>query len=121
MIAKTALTGSVARESQDTPCLLLALSWLLYLRQAHSSSHSQAHDDHDIGASFGNLAISSSTQADEINFLKTKAREMKYWSLLSSTLLDEARGELVSVSLLPKFCSALCKPYLSSVANCSYE
>lgn len=97
------MVGFPARESQDTPCLLLALSWLLYLRQAHANSsvHNNAshQDGNDISTSFGNLAISSSTQADEITFLKTKAREMKYWSLLSSTLLDEARGELATVSL----------------------
>ncbi|KAI7351280.1 hypothetical protein KC320_g5017 [Hortaea werneckii] len=33
-------------------------------------------------------------EQDEVTFLKTKAKETKHWSLLSSTLLDEAKLEM---------------------------
>ena len=35
--------------------------------------------------------------ADEIIFLKAKAREGKHWPLMSSTLLEEAKVEMYGV------------------------
>lgn len=37
-------------------------------------------------------------ERDEVQFLKTKAREGRHWMLLSSTLLEEARLEMFNVS-----------------------
>lgn len=80
-----------ARENQDSTCLNFALSWLLYLRRASPTN---------IATSFGavgGLVGGGGGELDEIAFLKAKARETKNWSLLSSTLLEEAKLEMYSV------------------------
>ena len=81
---------NTARENQDTACLNFALSWLLHLRQVHPN---------DRTTSFESLIklLGGSNEDDEITFLKAKARESKHWSLLSSTLLEEAKLEMYSV------------------------
>jgi anaphase-promoting complex subunit 5 len=83
---------SIARENQDSACLNFALSWLLYLRHAHPNQ------DHTSYGSISGVVGSSRDEQDEITFLKTKARDSKHWVLLSSTLLEEARFEMFSVS-----------------------
>ena len=45
-----------------------------------------------------NLVGGGGGDQDEIAFLKTKAREGKHWSLMSSTLLEEAKLDMYSVS-----------------------
>ena len=87
---------ATARENQDTACLSFALSWLLYLRQAHPN------DDSDSFANLANIVGggNSDSSKDEIAFLKSKARETKHWSLMSSTLLEEAKMEMYSVSFI---------------------
>lgn len=84
----------IARENQDTACLNFALSWLLYLRQANVNAQKSTFGS--LGALFGG----GGGEKDEITFLKTKAKEMKHWSLLSSTLLEEAKLEMQRVSFL---------------------
>lgn len=60
------------------------------------------HPD-DSTVSFESLIrlLGGSTEHDEIAFLKVKAREMKHWTLMSSTLLEEAKLEMYSVSQGP--------------------
>ena len=87
---------ATARENQDTECLNFALSWLLYLRQAHPDNNT---------ASFENLARlvgGGNSDQDEITFLKSKARDSKHWSLMSSTLLEEAKMDMYSVCPSPR-------------------
>ncbi|KAK4555261.1 APC5 protein [Recurvomyces mirabilis] len=76
---------ATARENHDTVCLNFALSWLLYLRQAKPKNGSL-----DYRSASGFLGAAACEQ-DEIGFLKAKARDTKHWSLLSSTLLEEAK------------------------------
>ncbi|KAK3683200.1 APC5 protein [Vermiconidia calcicola] len=77
---------ATARENQDSACLNFALSWLLYLRQAHPSNATSA---------FKNLAqLAGGGEQDEIAFLKAKARDSRQWSLMSSTLLEEAKWDM---------------------------
>lgn len=40
------------------------------------------------------LAGDGGSEQDELSFLKTKAKEGKHWSLVSSTLLEESKLEL---------------------------
>ncbi|TKA76199.1 hypothetical protein B0A49_03042 [Cryomyces minteri] len=75
---------STARENQDMGCLNFALSWLHHLKKAHPGKMQDLE-------SGGGLAGS---ERDGIAFLKSKAREGRLWSLLSSTLLSEAKLEL---------------------------
>ena len=87
---------ATARENQDTGCLNFALSWLLYLRQAHPDS--AEHED-GLFEGLGRL-VGGGSEGDEVAFLKQKAREGKSWGLLSSTLLEEAKGDMYCVSLI---------------------
>ncbi|KAK0781372.1 APC5 protein [Friedmanniomyces endolithicus] len=79
---------ATARENQDTACLNFALSWLLYLRQAKPDNRVSAF------GSVSGLLGGAAGEQDEISFLKAKARETKHWSLLSSTLLEEAKLDM---------------------------
>lgn len=85
---------ATARENQDTACLNFALSWLLYLRQAKPSTQRSPY------GSIAGVVGGDTGEQDEVTFLKTKAKETKHWSLLSSTLLDEAKLEMYRVSLV---------------------
>nr|QEJ80707.1 putative anaphase-promoting complex subunit 5 protein [Teratosphaeria gauchensis] len=77
---------ATARENHDTGCLNFALSWLLYLRQAKPTNSSSP---------FGALSgLTAGGEQDEILFLKTKAKDTRNWSLLSSTLLEESKLEM---------------------------
>nr|QIA97806.1 putative anaphase-promoting complex subunit 5 protein [Teratosphaeria destructans] len=77
---------ATARENHDTGCLNFALSWLLYLRQAKPT---------DASTPFGALSgLAAGGEQDEILFLKTKAKDTRNWSLLSSTLLEESKLEM---------------------------
>ncbi|KAK0863149.1 APC5 protein [Friedmanniomyces endolithicus] len=82
---------ATARENQDTACLNFALSWLLYLRQAKPDNRVSAF------GSVSGLLGGAAGEQDEISFLKAKARETKHWSLLSSTLLEEAKLDMYTV------------------------
>lgn len=86
---------STARENQDPVCLNYALSWLLYLRQAHPNQDTSSF------RSLTGLAggVSGRGENDAVASLKARAREGKHWSLLSSTLLEEAKGEMYEVSI----------------------
>ncbi|KAI7126873.1 hypothetical protein KC352_g31927 [Hortaea werneckii] len=79
---------ATARENHDTACLNFALSWLLYLRQARPSTQRSPY------GSIAGVVGGDTGEQDEVTFLKTKAKETKHWSLLSSTLLDEAKLEM---------------------------
>lgn len=88
---------ATARENQDVGCLNFALSWLLYLRQAHPFPDGEA--------GFGNLARlvgGGNSEGDALQFLKQKAKEGRGWSLLASTLLEEGKGEMYSAGSSPK-------------------
>lgn len=91
----------VARENQDTACLNFALSWLLYLRQAHNLPSASSL------RSLAALAGDGGSEQDELAFLKAKAKESKHWSLVSSTLLEEAKLELRHVSTSPQECKVV--------------
>ena len=86
-----------ARENNDTVCLNFALSSLLYLRQAQPNNTTAFSRLSNL------LGGSGEGSNEEIAFLKNKAREGRNWSLLSSTLLEEAKVEMYSAVSQP-FC-----------------
>lgn len=45
------------------------------------------------------IAGEGGTEQDELAFLKAKAKDSKHWTLMSSTLLEEARFEMHHVGL----------------------
>ncbi|OJD37482.1 anaphase-promoting complex subunit 5 [Diplodia corticola] len=84
-------TIATARENQDMGCLNFSLSWLNHLAKAYPKQ---------IRASgYGGMLGS---ERDGLAFLKSKAKETKMWSLLSSTLLSEAKMLLSSGSSVPR-------------------
>ncbi|GIJ87257.1 anaphase-promoting complex subunit 5 [Aspergillus pseudoviridinutans] len=74
---------SIARESHDTNCLNFCMSWLYHFGKAFPE---QMKDVQNTGM-LGN-------EKEGLAFLKAKAKETEMWSLLSTTLLSEAKLEL---------------------------
>nr|POE62527.1 anaphase-promoting complex subunit 5 [Quercus suber] len=105
---------STARENQDTACLSFALSWLLYLRQA-SSQHDPTSFE-----SVGGLVGGTSGGQDEIAFLKSKSKETKNWSLMSSTLLEEAKLEMYANGNNIKFAEQILQSGFSNIQHDLY-
>ena len=78
---------STARENNDMGCLNYSLSWLYHFGKEHSDEMSEIQEKGVLG-----------TEKETLAFLKTKAKESNMWSLLSTTLLSEAKLSLCSVS-----------------------
>ncbi|KAE8148546.1 anaphase-promoting complex subunit 5-domain-containing protein [Aspergillus avenaceus] len=74
---------SIARESHDMNCLNFCMSWLYHFGKAFPE---QMKDVQNTGM-LGN-------EKEGLAFLKAKAKETDMWSLLSTTLLSEAKLEL---------------------------
>lgn len=79
-------TVATARENQDIHCLNFSLNWLNHMSKVYPKQMKRA----------GYIGMLGS-EKEGLAFLKTKARETKNHSLLSATLLNEAKVYLVSV------------------------
>ena len=77
---------ATARENQDLHCLNFSLNWLNHMSKAYPKQMKKA----------GYIGMLGS-EKEGLAFLKSKARETKTYSLLSSTLLNEASLCLASV------------------------
>ncbi|MCJ1367712.1 Anaphase-promoting complex subunit 5 [Acarospora aff. strigata] len=73
-------TISTARENKDMGCLNFSLSWLYHLGKAHPGEMAEVGKSGMLG-----------TEKEGLAFLKAKAKETGMWSLLSTTLLSEAK------------------------------
>lgn len=87
-IAAVNETIATARENQDIHCLNFSLNWLQHMSKAYPKQMKRA----------GYMGMLGS-EKEGLIFLKAKARETKAYSLLSATLLNEAKLCLLSVSL----------------------
>lgn len=85
-------TISTARENQDMTCLNFSLSWLHHMANAYPKQMK--------GSGYRGMLGS---ERDGLTFLKTKAKESKMYSLLSATLLSEAKLYMSTVSVPPPF------------------
>lgn len=83
-------TISTARENNDMGCLNYSLSWLYHFGQEHPDEMADIQRKGVLG-----------TEREALAFLKAKAKESNMWSLLSTTLLSEAKLSLSSVSAAP--------------------
>jgi anaphase-promoting complex subunit 5 len=92
-IAAITETIATARENQDMTCLSYSLSWLNHMAKAYPKQMK--------GAGYMNMLGS---ERDALMFLKAKAKETKMYSLLSATLLNEAKLALATVSIFRKLC-----------------
>ena len=82
-------TISTARENKDMACLNYSLSWLYHFGKAHPEELGEVQRSGVLG-----------TEKEALAFLKAKAKETSMWSLLSTSLLSEAKSALASVSSL---------------------
>ncbi|KAI9715434.1 MAG: anaphase promoting complex subunit 5 [Chrysothrix sp. TS-e1954] len=73
-------TIATARENKDMPCLNFSLSWLYHFRTLYGEHTND---------SSGTALVGKDRKS--LEFLKSKAQENGMWSLVSSTLLNEAK------------------------------
>ncbi|KAI2477807.1 anaphase-promoting complex protein [Pyrenophora tritici-repentis] len=78
-------TIATARENQDIACLSFSLSWLNHMSRAYPKQMKGA----------GYISMLGS-ERDALTFLKAKAKETKSYSLLSASLLNEAKLTLTT-------------------------
>ncbi|KAL1851818.1 APC5 protein [Paecilomyces lecythidis] len=71
---------SIARESHDMNCLNFCMSWLYHFGKAFPQEIAGVQNSGRLG-----------TEKEGLAFLKAKAKETEMWSLLSTTLLSEAK------------------------------
>ncbi|KAL8826785.1 MAG: hypothetical protein Q9191_003584 [Dirinaria sp. TL-2023a] len=81
---------STARENDDMGCLNYCLSWLYHFGKEHPEEIGEIRKSGVLG-----------TEKEALAFLKTKAKETSMWSLLSTTLLSEAKLALTSGESIP--------------------
>ncbi|KAL2831245.1 anaphase-promoting complex subunit 5-domain-containing protein [Aspergillus cavernicola] len=74
---------SIARESHDMNCLNFCMSWLYHFGKAFPELINDVQNTGMLG-----------NEKEGLAFLKAKAKETEMWSLLSTTLLSEAKLEL---------------------------
>ncbi len=79
-------TISTARENNDMGCLNYSLSWLYHFGRAHPEEIDEVQKRGTLG-----------TEKEALAFLKAKAKETNMWSLLSTSLLSEAKLALGNV------------------------
>ncbi|KAI4248441.1 MAG: hypothetical protein L6R40_001001 [Gallowayella cf. fulva] len=73
-------TIATARENHDMPCLNYSLSWLYQFGRTHPEEMAEIQKNGALGS-----------EKEALSFLKAKARESNMWTLLSTTLLSEAK------------------------------
>ena len=87
-------TIATARENKDMPCLNFSLSWLYHFRTIYGQ---------EVDIKTEKAFMGKDRKA--LEFLKSKAQENGMWSLMSSTVLNEAKLALSKVCFL-KICSS---------------
>jgi anaphase-promoting complex subunit 5 len=71
---------ATARENKDTTCLNFCMSWLHHFGKAFPAEMKELRDSGILGSETESLA-----------FLKSRTKDTEMWSLLSTTLLNEAK------------------------------
>ena len=79
-------TIATARENHDMPCLNYSLSWLYQFGRTHPEEMAEIQKKGVLGS-----------EKEALSFLKAKAKESNMWTLLSTTLLSEAKLTLSNV------------------------
>ncbi|KAL8807371.1 MAG: hypothetical protein Q9182_000710 [Xanthomendoza sp. 2 TL-2023] len=79
-------TIATARENNDMPCLNYSLSWLYQFGRTHPEEMAEIQKKGVLGS-----------EKEAFSFLKAKAKESSMWTLLSTTLLSEAKLILTNV------------------------
>lgn len=79
-------TIATARENHDLPCLNYSLSWFQQFWRTHPEESTDIRKKGLLGS-----------EKEALSFLKAKAKESNMWTLLSTTLLNEAKLVLSKV------------------------
>lgn len=77
---------STARENKDVTCLNFCMSWLYHFGKAFPAEMKDIRESGMLGS-----------ENEALVFLKTRAKDSEMWSLLSTTLLNEAKLGLQNV------------------------
>ncbi|KAL8734414.1 MAG: hypothetical protein Q9181_003217 [Wetmoreana brouardii] len=80
-------TIATARENHDMPCLNYSLSWLYQFGRTHPEEMTEIQKKGVLGS-----------EKEALSFLKAKAKESSMWTLLSTTLLSEAKLALSNLA-----------------------
>lgn len=80
---------AIARESHDMNCLNFCMSWLYHFSKAFPEQMREVQNSGMLG-----------NEKEGLAFLKYKAKETEMWSLMSTTLLSEAKLEMQQVRML---------------------
>ena len=78
---------SSARESRDVICLNYSLSWMYHFGKAHPKETAEIQKSGMTGS-----------DKEALSFLKSRAKDTQMWSLLSTSLLGEAKLTQINVS-----------------------
>ncbi|MCJ1245829.1 anaphase promoting complex subunit 5 [Trapelia coarctata] len=78
-------TIATARENKDMGCLNYSLSWLYHFSKSYPDRLNEIRESGVLG-----------TDKEALSFLKTKAKESGMWSLLSTSLLSDAKVALTN-------------------------
>jgi anaphase-promoting complex subunit 5 len=77
---------STAREIKDVTCLNFCMSWLYHFNKALPEEMQEIRNSGLLG-----------NETEGLAFLKSRAKDAEMWSLLSTTLLSEAKLGLQNV------------------------
>lgn len=77
---------AIARESHDMNCLNFCMSWLYHFGKAFPEQMREVQNSGMLG-----------NEKEGLAFLKAKSKETDMWSLMSTTLLSEAKLEMQQV------------------------
>ena len=86
-------TIAAARENNDMGCLNYSLSWLYHFGKANPPLMYEIRKKGILGP-----------EKEAVSFLKAKSKETGMWSLLSTSLLSEAKLTLAQVRHLQDLC-----------------
>lgn len=81
---------AIARESHDMNCLNFCMSWLYHFGKAFPEQMREVQNSGMLG-----------NEKEGLAFLKAKSKETDMWSLLSTTLVSEAKLEMQQVCFQP--------------------
>lgn len=85
---------AIARESHDMNCLNFCMSWLYHFGKAFPEQMREVQNSGMLG-----------NEKEGLTFLKAKSKETEMWSLLSTTLLSEAKLDMQHVGFQYQPCT----------------
>ncbi|PGH26692.1 hypothetical protein AJ80_01638 [Polytolypa hystricis UAMH7299] len=98
---------TIARETHDMNCLNFCMSWLYHFGKAYPDALRDVQNTGMLG-----------NEKESLAFLQAKAKETEMWSLLSTSLLSEAKLELLNgESISSAFEHIVKASYLNVVKN----